>query len=240
MDAYCNKSGLRGVSAFTPQPASVALNTLLENVSTFENASRTGTVLQHIQTLTKVLKTMSPSYQTAEDMCTVVNHVLPQIRTGAINTTEFDLRYPASHGMSSRSPVQSTSQSSLDATTHLEQWAPFPGSNVNTDRDTIIVNHHDFSRSIPNGPSAHGNTDLAMGPTPTTSGSVGLDSLDHHTGNMLMGKDDFLDLGNSCQISPFSISGCNWDGNISQQLERTGKESDLSVLHSSAIFGNQS
>jgi hypothetical protein len=206
MDAYCTKFGMHAVSIFAAQPASIALTTLLENLSELDNSSKTATILQHVQTLINILQKLSPNYQTADNICTVVNHILPQIRIGAPSTTDFEVRDGACQSSPSQSPLQSTSQRSLEPTTHLEQWASFPGNGMNTDKDTVTVSHPGFPPSTSNTMSTQRNVDLVTSTNATTATSV---SMTHHSGNTMMGKDDFLDLGNSCHISPFSISSYN-------------------------------
>ncbi|OAP61714.1 hypothetical protein AYL99_03917 [Fonsecaea erecta] len=77
MDMYCTRFGMQSVIVFTPHPASVALTALLTNLAEFENSTKTTTILQQVHTLSKILQKMAESYQTAQSMCTVLDHILP-------------------------------------------------------------------------------------------------------------------------------------------------------------------
>ncbi|KIW29750.1 uncharacterized protein PV07_05539 [Cladophialophora immunda] len=146
MDAYCTRFGMQSLIVFSPQPASVALTTLLTHLAEFENSAKTTTILQHVHTLTKVLQKMSESYQTAQSMCTVLDHILPQ-------TTSLDASNAAELGNPRQSlqdvpqpSLQPVQRRTLERSMHPEHWPHYQGGNSAGDKDAITTTRFEGSR----------------------------------------------------------------------------------------------
>ncbi|EXJ76484.1 uncharacterized protein A1O5_00992 [Cladophialophora psammophila CBS 110553] len=150
MDAYCTRFGMQSVSVFSPQPVSVALTALLANLSELGYSPQTATILQHVHTLSKVLQKWSLSYQTAQNMCTVLDHILPQTRRDVSNRTELGYCDGSLQGLPQQSSLQPPPQRGLEEVTCLEQWPPFQGNSIIATKDAITVARFDISRPTAN------------------------------------------------------------------------------------------
>lgn len=219
MDGYCNKFGMHLGNSFTLQPASIALTALLDNLSDPGDSVKTTTILQHIRKLINILQQLSLNYQSADKICTVVNHILPRITMGAPNTAKFELRNGAFQAMPSQSLLQPTSQRSVDSAAPSNERVSFAENDVSTDKNTINGSHSGLPRLASHGLPRQRDIDPAPSHSATTSTSIDLDNMIPNPGSMVIEKDDFLNMSNSCYISPFSIGSCNWEESVDQQLD---------------------
>lgn len=103
IDQGCTRFSLRSISVFMPQAAIVALTTLFANLTDLDLPSKTTEILRYIQTLIKVLQTMSESHRMAQDICTVANRLLPP---SIYSQAESELPPGGFQSMVSQSPLQ--------------------------------------------------------------------------------------------------------------------------------------